>query len=195
MKMYQMVAGLAVAAGLMAQPGPGGFGGPGGPGGGPGTPTFTEIKAYLTLTDSQVTSLQQLRQQEAEAVKTDMDTVRAKQTELRAAVDKGDAATAGKLLVEISAIHKRIADARTRYYTNAVAVLTAAQKTKLQALEEAAKLMPTIGQARALNLLTQPERPAGAGPMGMGPGGMGMGPGGMGMGPGGMGFGGGRIVR
>jgi len=190
MKIYQMLAGLVVAAGLVAQPGPGGFRPGGAPGAGPGQgPTFTELKAYLTLTDAQVTSLQQLRQQEGEAMKTEHEAVRAKQTELRAAVEKGDAAAAGRLLIEVQALQKRIGEVHTRYYANAVAVLNTAQKTKLQALEEAIKLMPTIGQARALNLLAQPDRPAGAGPMGRGHGGMGMGPGGMGMGPGGMGMG------
>lgn len=189
MKTYQLVVGLALAAGLMAQPGPGGFG-PGGfgPGGPQGAPTFTELKAYLTLTDAQVTSLQELRRQEAEAVRADRETMQTKHSELRAAVEKSDAETAGKLLIEIEAIRKRITDIHTRYYNSAVAVLTPAQKTKLQSLEEAAKLMPTIGQARALNLLTAPEPAAGAGPRGMGPGGMGMRPGGMGMGPGPMGF-------
>lgn len=182
MKTYQLVAGLVLAAGLMAQPGPGGLG-PGGPGGPQGAPTFTELKAYLTLTDAQVSSLQQLRQQEAEAVKADREAIQAKHVELRAAVEKSDAATAGRLLIEIEAIRKRIGDIHTRYFNNAVAVLAPAQKTKLQALEEAAKLMPTIGQARALNLLTAPEPPAGAGPRGMGPGGMGMGPGPMGFRP------------
>lgn len=159
MKTSRYIISMLVAGWVLcAQPGP--------PMG--GLPPVDEVKTYLTLTDAQIQSLQQLRQQEAETAKGDMDTIRAKQTALRTAVNGNDAATAGRLLLEIEALRKRGADTHTQYRTQAIAVLTAAQKTKLTALQDALKLQPAIGQALGLNLLTPPDPPANA-PRGMGP--------------------------
>ena len=50
---HLLIPAAVVAAGLFAQQGPP-----------QGAPPVTEVKAYLSLTDSQITSLTQLRQQE-----------------------------------------------------------------------------------------------------------------------------------
>jgi Spy/CpxP family protein refolding chaperone len=149
MKQFRFLIPLVAAVSLAAQPAPRGGGWP--------AAGLAEVKAYLSLTDAQVTSLEQLRQQQREAVRSDLEQIRVKQGELKAAVERSDAATAGRLLIEIEGIHKRVQQAHERYRAQAIAVLNDAQKTKLKALEEAAKLMPLVGQAGALNLLPPPE--------------------------------------
>lgn len=149
MKQFRFLIPLVAAVSLAAQPAPRGGGWPGA--------ALAEIKAYLSLTDAQVTSLEQLRQQQREAVRSDLEQIRVKQGELKAAVERSDAAAAGRLLIEIEGIHKRLQQAHERYRAQATAMLNDAQKAKLKALEEAAKLMPLVGQAGALHLLPPPE--------------------------------------
>lgn len=149
---------IAVATALCAQdPGRGGFG----PGGWAGV---DQVKSYLTLTDAQVQSLQQLQQQQREATRATHEEIGTKMRALREAVAEGstDASALGRQLLEIEALRKKIEQSLTTYRTQAAATLTADQKTKLAALDSAAKLQPTIGQATALGLLTPPSRPVGA---------------------------------
>jgi Spy/CpxP family protein refolding chaperone len=176
---------MILGGALLAQPGPGGPGGPGRPG--QQAPNFDSVKEFLALTDSQIQALQQLRQNQAQAVQADAQQMRTKSQELQDKLAKGtDANTAGTLLLEIEVIRKRIEAAHTRFHDQAVNSLTAAQKTKLQQLADAEKLRDEIGQAHALNLLAYD------GPRGMGPDGRMAGPG-MGFGPGpGAAFGAGR---
>jgi hypothetical protein len=135
--------------------------------GAPPAPSLTEVTAYLKLTDAQVTSLTAIRQAEATANRTTMQDIQTKQKALHDALSSGkaDALTLGNLLLDIQALQKKIADSHTSTQTQAVAVLTEAQKPLLKALQDAANLQPTIQQAGFLGLLTPP---AGAGP-GMGP--------------------------
>lgn len=158
---------IALAATLAAQgPGRGGFGF--GPGGAPG---IDQVKSYLGLTDAQVQSLQQLQQQQREATRATHEEIGTKSRALHEAIAGGsaDAASLGRQLLEIEALRKKIEQSLTTYRAQAAATLTADQKTKLTALDTAAKLQPTIGQAASLGLLAPPARPAGA----FGPGGFG----------------------
>jgi hypothetical protein len=175
--MKKLTLTLLAAAALFAQ-GPGfGPGGPGGPQGEPPAPD--ELKAYLTLTDAQVTQLQQLKQQEAQAIQADAKLIPEKQKALEDAINKNsDAATIGRLVLDIKAIRDRIQATQKKYADLAIAVLTTAQKTKLASLADAMKLHLTIQQAIGLSLLEPPQPPEGAGPGMRGPGGPGpMGPG------------------
>ena len=147
---------------------------PFGPPGGGQQPTFQELKTYLTLTDSQVQGLQQVQQQMREAVQSILRDIQTKEQSLRDQVQKGgaDPAALGRLLIDIETQRKRVSDQRTTFQGQALNQLTAAQKTKLKALEEAANLNDEIREATALMLLTPPDAPAGlAGPLGLaGPG-------------------------
>jgi Spy/CpxP family protein refolding chaperone len=126
------------------------------------------LKTYLSLTDAQVTALQQLRKQERQDLSATFQDLAAKQRALRDAVTSSkDAATIGQLQLDIEGLRKKIQDTQTSYQAQAVNSLTADQKTKLQALQAAAALQPAIRQAGALNLLAPP---AGAGPGGAGAG-------------------------
>ena len=182
---------LALTAGCaLAQPGSA-------PQGEPRTPA--ELKAYLGLTDSQVTSLVQLRQTEMQQLQPLHQQVAAKHQAVAEALQKGGATAQqlGQLLLDADALVKQIQQKEAAFRDQAVALLNADQKKKLTALDEARKLQPAIGQAVGLNLLAPPEGVRGPGPGGPGPmGGPGMGPAGMGPGMGmGMGNGPGMNFR
>jgi Spy/CpxP family protein refolding chaperone len=158
-----------VAAVAVAQPGPRRFAA-----GAPAdavAPPADAVKTQLGLTDAQVTALQQLRQQEATATQTIHQDIAAKQKSLRDQLNAGvtDAAALGRLLLDIEALRKRTETAHASYQTQAVATLTADQKTKLKTLEDAQKLQLAIMQAIGLNLLVPAEGMPGPGAPG-GPG-------------------------
>lgn len=193
-KSRTILAAAALAAAVMAQAPP--------PGPQPPQPPVTELKAYLSLTDTQVQGLLAVQTQKHAAVQQIVQEIQTKEKSLREKLTAGstDALALGTLLVEIQNLRKRVQAADTQFRDQALAVLTADQKTKLKALEDASKLHAQIQQAAMLDLLTLPQPPAGAGPGGPGvPGGPGprgpmgegggFGPGpGPGFGPGGMGF-------
>lgn len=144
---------------------------------GPGAPPVDLVRSYLTLTDVQVQQLQQIRQAEATANQTAFQSMQQKQQQLNTALRGGstDASALGRLLLEIEALRKQVQTNQTTFHNQAVNALNAAQKTKLQTLDEAAKLGPTIQQAAGLGLVTPPTPPAGGpqnGPPGPGPRGM-----------------------
>jgi Spy/CpxP family protein refolding chaperone len=161
----------------------------------PTPPAPAELKTYLNLTDSQITGLRAVQTQLQNAVNSLRTQVQTKQTDLDAKLAAGttDAAALGRLLLEIQALRKQLDTQSSSFRAQAQNLLTAEQKTKLKALDDAAKLQPAIGQAIGLLLLAPPTSstvPGGPGPGGFGgrsgPRGMG-GPGGPGFGP--MGFG------
>ncbi|MBM3811190.1 MAG: periplasmic heavy metal sensor [Acidimicrobiia bacterium] len=140
------------------------------PGGEGRQPNFDSLKSYLALSDTQLQSLQQLHQQHSQANQPLFDQIRQKQQELRQLQRSAnpDPAAVGRLVQEIQALHNRLRDSRSALPAQTTNVLTPDQKTKLKALEEAAKLQDEIRQAMALALLAPPERGEGApGMMGM----------------------------
>lgn len=165
MKRVLMIAATCAAL-AVAQP-------PGGRGRGPGgrTPSLDSLKTYLTLTDAQVTSLTQLQTQRRTEMQTLANTTRQKHEALRAELAKSapDGATLGRLMLEIKASRSQGDAIATRFRTQSAAVLTAPQKTRLAALEEAAKLRDEIHEAVGAGLLAPPaEGPAGmGGPFGL----------------------------
>ena len=152
---------MAFAVALTAQPFRGGGLGPGG----------TEaLKSALDLTDDQITKLRELRKAELEALKPVLEQMRANRQALRDKVQAGgDPAEIGKLVLAGKTLRQQIQESNESYHKQALAILTPAQQTSLAKLEEAAKLVPAIGQARALNLLTGPAGPGVRG-FGFGPG-------------------------
>jgi Spy/CpxP family protein refolding chaperone len=133
------------------------------------------VQSYLNLTEAQISSLQQLRQSEMTALKPIFQQIEPLRQSLRAQQQSAgaDATAVGKLVLSIRALEQQAAPIRSSHQQQALAVLTAEQKTKLAALESAAALLPTIHEAGALNLLTPPkgaEGPGGFGPETMHPG-------------------------
>jgi Spy/CpxP family protein refolding chaperone len=164
-KLMMMMATAAVSAAL-AQP----------PQSQPQPPSFDPVKTYLQLTDAQVTALQQIQQQVRQANQAAMQEIRTKHESLRTQLQAGNASAAavGQLMIDIENLQKRIRDSMTSARNQAVNTLTDAQKTRLAALDAAARLFREIGQARALNLLAPPENDGnGPGPRSFGRGGPG----------------------
>lgn len=142
-----------------------------------GAPPLDSIKTYLSLSDTQVSSLQAILQQERQAMQSVQQEMRTKQKALHDALAAGstDAAALGKMLLDLQSTRKSVETSRTTYAEQAKNVLTAAQKTKLQALEQAQLLFDEVRGAVGLHLIA-PAQGEGFGPgmfMGPGPGGPG----------------------
>lgn len=125
----------------------------------------TEVQSYLNLTDAQISNLQQLRQSERAALKPIFQQMRPLHESLRTQKQSGsaDPTAVGKLVLSIQSLEQQAAPIRASFQQQALNVLTADQKTKLTALQNAAALMPAIHEATALNLLTPPKGPGGPG--------------------------------
>ena len=140
-------------------------------------PAFTELKTYLNLSDTPLTSITAANSAARTANRALADQMHTKQQTLQTAITNGstDAAAIGKAVLEIAAIRKQLDAAHTKLREQATSFLSADQKTKLKALEDAEKLQPAIGQAHGLELLAQPANAAGRPVSGPGMGGPGMG--------------------
>jgi Spy/CpxP family protein refolding chaperone len=143
---------MATAASLMAQhPGP------------RPEASMDALKTYLNLTDSQVQGLQQIQQQERQANRTTMQTIRQNQANLDSMVQKGgaDAATVGRLMVENQTLQSNMSKTHESFSAQAGNTLTADQKAKLKTLQDALGLMPAIHQAMGAGLLAPPQGASG----------------------------------
>ncbi len=139
---------------------------------GPRQANFTELKAYLNLTDTQVQALQTLRQNSMASLSSVHAQMRTAEESLQTKMASGsssDATAAGNLMMQISTLRKQVQQAQASLTQQSVATLTAEQQTKLKALQAAADLQPDIMQAQMLGLLARPAR----GPGAFGPGGFG----------------------
>jgi len=135
------------------------------------TPNINDIKTYLALTDTQVTGIQAVQKQLQTAVQDLQTQIRTKQTALDTALagTSPDANAVGKLLVDITNLRKQVQTQAGTFGDQAINLLTTAQKTKLTALSDAAKLQPAIQQAIGLLLLAPPANANGVSGIG-GPG-------------------------
>jgi Spy/CpxP family protein refolding chaperone len=153
------------AATLMAQ-------GPAGQGPRRPKPNHDQIKSYLNLTDSQLQALEQIQQQQMDAVRPMMQQIGQKHGALNDLLQKGgaDPAAVGKLVLEIDALQKGMRQKQTSFADQAKNTLTADQKARLKTLDETRKMAPAIDQGAALMLIAPEGGPMMHGP-GMGPGG------------------------
>ena len=151
----------------------------------PPAPPVTEIKAYLALTDVQITSLQTIQQNLHTQLANTMQQIQAKQQTLNSQLTAGGttAAVLGQELLDIQNLRNSVKTAETAAQSQALNVLTADQKTKLKTLTDAAALRHDIEEATGLGLIVPanggpgggPGVPGGRGPQGRGPQMMGMG--------------------
>lgn len=172
----RLIFALTIASCLFGQPGPG-------PAADQQPATPTALITALTLNDTQVASLTQLQTQKRAQIQPIAQQLADKQKAIHDALakDAPDVNAIAAALVQAAALQKQIKAIESSYTAQALAILTAAQKTKLAELEKALALQDAVRQAIGFDLLTPPEPPAGAGP------GAGRSPAGM-PGPGMMGF-------
>jgi len=136
-------------------------------------PPLDAVKNFLALTDAQVNQLVQLRQQERTTLRPILQQLRIARQSLRKAMQAGDSATVTSTMATIKDLQSQIANTNSNFRTQAVAILTDAQKAKLQVLQDALNALPAARQAIGLNLLTPPAGLRAPGMLGPGPAGMG----------------------
>jgi plasmid stability protein len=115
----------------------------------------------LSLTDSQRQNLSNMRQQHRQSTEASMREIRGKELALREQIRAGntDAATLGRMLIDLEASRKQVAASRKTLREQMVLSLTAEQQTRLKSLEDARNLAPAIREAESLGLLDTPEPP------------------------------------
>ena len=125
----------------------------------PTEPYYADVKAYLSLTDAQIQSLQTIQNSRNQAVQNIWTQIGLKNTTLYQLLDSGTATAAqlGQLLLDIQALQKQLPLSDGPYKSQALNVLTADQKAKLPKLSEALQLQSTAGQAGSLLLIDYPQ--------------------------------------
>lgn len=132
-------------------------------------PSLDAIQEYLALTDSQAAQLKQMMHSRADGNRARFQEMNAKRRQVDEMLRQGsaDAATLGRLMLEVESHRKQVRSADEGFFTEAASVLNETQRAKLKALEDAAKLLPTVHEARSLGLLKGPEGAPPNGPMPM----------------------------
>lgn len=175
------VLAIAMALGASAQQPPAGGTGMGGMSGGPGGGFMARgqgnpeaIKTILDLDERQFTEMIELRDAHQAKLKEYSDEQRALTQEQRTIVSSSgaDPAKLGSITLRQEALKQMIQQENDAYHTNALSLLTATQRDKVKAIEEALKLAPNAGALMQFGLLDakalQGVRPGGF--MGMRPG-------------------------
>jgi Spy/CpxP family protein refolding chaperone len=123
----------------------------------PGTNTnrFSQLQTYLGLSGAQLTSLEQIRQSESQALQAIQQSLATKEQALRTLLNGSnpDAAAVGQAMLDLQSTRQQIQQQRQQFRTQAVAVLNADQQSKLQNLTQVQQLMPDVAEAAALNLI------------------------------------------
>lgn len=122
---------------------------------------WDQLKQYLVLTEAQVLSLDQVRQNRMQQEQAIYRQVSEKQREMYGLLQQGsnDAATIGRLMVEINNLNRQLPLKGDTYRTEVLAILTPQQKAKLPALVDAMKLQAAGWQAVELNMIDNPNVP------------------------------------
>jgi Spy/CpxP family protein refolding chaperone len=91
---------------------------------------------FLGLSDAQKTQAQTLHDTLTATVRPLFEQERANREAVKAAVDAGDSAAAGKAMVEVDKVHDQIKAAHESFKASFAAILTADQKAKFAVLDE-----------------------------------------------------------
>jgi Spy/CpxP family protein refolding chaperone len=141
------------------------------------TPPTDAVKTYLTLTDSQMTGFAAIRQTAMTAGQPLADQIRTKSQALQTALSQTtiDTTLVASLRAAITALQSQIDKIQSDARVQMVALLSAAQKTKLATLEAAAALRNEVQGAAIIGLVDGGQGGPGfggpGGPGGRGPGG------------------------
>jgi len=136
---------MTAAAAVAAPRPPAGPGGPrpqGAPGAGPrGAELAPAVLAeFLGLTEAQIAQVQSLRETMRTTVEPLRATQKANREQIKTAVEAGDAAKAGALMVANYQIAQQIKSARETFRTGFEALLTTGQKAKFAVYQELVEL-------------------------------------------------------
>ena len=121
-------------------------------------PVFNELKAYLALTDAQVQSLQSVQNTWNQAQQAIYTQISDKYQQVYTLLNSGNgtAVQIGQLMLDIQALQKQLPVSNGPFKTQALAVLTPDQKTKLGGLAQALQLDTPAWQAVSLLLIDAP---------------------------------------
>ena len=129
----------------------------------PGEPgrQWEQVQQYLGLTPAQVDALEKARQARIQEEQSIYQQVAEKQRQMYQLLQEGsnDAATIGRLMVEVNNLNRSIPQKKAPYRAQALAVLTDPQKAKLTTLVDAMKLQTPAWQAVELNMIDNPHVP------------------------------------
>ena len=122
---------------------------------------WDQLKQFLVLTEAQVASLDQVRQNRQQQEQAIYRQVAEKQRQMYDLLQQGsnDAGTIGRLMVEINNLNRQLPLKGDTYRTEVLAILTPPQKAKLPGLTEALKLQAAGWQAVELNMIDNPNVP------------------------------------
>jgi len=117
-----------------------------------------EVQAFLSLSDQQVKDLSAVRNTFRDAARPLMQQIGEKMRALRDAREQDpNSALVTQLRADLADLQKQEQTLRAQYRSQAQAILTEQQKSKLAALQQALELMPVARQAAGLNLLDAPQ--------------------------------------
>jgi Spy/CpxP family protein refolding chaperone len=130
------------------------------------------IKTILDLSDRQYAELTDLRTAHQAKLKEYSDEQRSLEQEKRTIMSTSgaDPAKIGSISLRQEALTQMIAQENQSFHTGALALLTASQRDKVTAIEEALKLAPNAGALMQFGLLDTKSMGGRGGFMGMGPG-------------------------
>ena len=122
---------------------------------------WDQLQQYLVLSDAQVATLEQIMRNRSQAEQQIYTQISEKERQMHGLLQQGsnDAATIGRLMVEINNLRRQLPIKGDPYRTQALAVINDAQKAKLAPLAEALKLQSSAWQAIQLNLIDSPVIP------------------------------------
>ncbi len=167
-----LISTLAVAGLLLAQGTPAPFGPPP-PDGQPRAARFDGLKQALGLTDDQLEQLRNVRVQLREQLQPKFEQLRQLRQQLGDSIGNSAVTDAelGALVRQINQLEAEIRQTHEAADAQAVALVQGwGLGAKLAELQKAAELIPAVGQARALGLISPPDRDAQGPQAGPGPG-------------------------
>ena len=117
--------------------------------------TYPDLKAFLSLTDAQVTALTANLDNQSRALSNIYNQINEKYATLYQLLESGGgtATQLGQMLIDIQGLQRQIPQVDRPFRTQAANVLTTDQKNKLPALVEAMRLQPSVWQAQSLLLV------------------------------------------
>ena len=121
-------------------------------------PAFQQVKAYLGLTDAQVSQIVLNLNDYGRLVAQRQQRMFQVQSEIQVETARSplDPAALGIRYAEIESICRNVRDESVAAQDRNLGTLTDAQKAKLKALDDAYKLLPTINEAQNAGLLAPP---------------------------------------
>ena len=131
----------------------------------PQPPDYRALRDFLNLSNSQFRRMEQARESARREAGEKERTLRPQIEEKRLALEEmlgnpnADAALVGRAMLEIRGLQRQIRQAHEAVRTAELNVLTAEQKMKFKAIQDAANLPEATRQAQRLGLVAGPPQP------------------------------------